>query len=99
MPSPDRFSLSFCPRISDRFRGRKTGFRQSCRCERHGDYPGGIFERFEPHEAAVRAAGPDKINIRECACPKHWSIHGWTQMAKRNNFDLRDLTAGMLVFH
>ncbi len=42
---------------------------------------------------SVREIGPQDIYIRECACPEHWKAHGWPQMAKRNNFDLRDLTS------
>ena len=41
----------------------------------------------------TREKGPQNINIRECACPEHWSIHGWKQMAERNGFNLRDLTS------
>ncbi len=42
---------------------------------------------------AVRTKGPEDIFLRECACPQHWEVHGWTQMAKRNNFDMRDLSS------
>jgi len=40
----------------------------------------------------VKAKGPQQFFIRECACPQYWSETGYTQMAERNNFDLRDLS-------
>ncbi len=36
---------------------------------------------------------PKGISIHECACPKDWPAHGWTQMAEKNGFVLRDLTS------
>jgi uncharacterized protein (DUF362 family) len=41
----------------------------------------------------VRDVGPQDFYIRECACPTNWEANGWTAMAERNNFDLRDLTS------
>lgn len=42
---------------------------------------------------AVRETGPQDIYLRECACPNNWDAAGWTEMARRNNFDFRDLTS------
>lgn len=42
---------------------------------------------------SVRARGPQDISLRECASPQNWPVHGYTQMAERNGFDLRDLTS------
>ncbi len=42
---------------------------------------------------AVKEKGPQKFYLRECACPQLWSDRGYTQMAERNNFDLRDLSS------
>ncbi len=36
---------------------------------------------------------PKDIYLHECACPRDWEAHGWTQMAQRNGFILRDLTS------
>jgi uncharacterized protein (DUF362 family) len=41
---------------------------------------------------AVKGKGPQQFYLRECACPQNWEPNGWTQMAERNNFDLKDLT-------
>lgn len=42
---------------------------------------------------SVKNLGPEKFYLRECACPHQWDAHGYTAMAARNNFDLRDLTS------
>lgn len=42
---------------------------------------------------AVKAKGPQDFYLRECACSQSWEANGWTQMAERNNFDLRDLSS------
>ena len=41
----------------------------------------------------VKEVGPQQFYIRECACPTNWEANGWTAMAERNGFDLRDLTS------
>lgn len=41
----------------------------------------------------VRNKGPQELYLNECACPDQWPVHGWTQMAERNGFILRDLTS------
>jgi uncharacterized protein (DUF362 family) len=41
----------------------------------------------------VKSAGPQDIYLRECACPFLWEENGYTKMAQRNNFDLRDLSS------
>jgi hypothetical protein len=56
---------------------------------------------------AVKNKGPEKIFIRECACPTTWEALGYYDMARRNNFDLQDLTSrdfwnlpeGAVTFH
>lgn len=42
---------------------------------------------------AVKEKGPKEFYLRECACSNRWETNGWTQMAERNNFDLRDLSS------
>ena len=42
---------------------------------------------------SVKNKGPRDIYLRECASPNSWSTNGYTQMAERNNFDLRDLSS------
>jgi uncharacterized protein (DUF362 family) len=42
---------------------------------------------------SVKSLGPDKFYLRECACPHLWQAAGYTPMAERNNFDLRDLSS------
>jgi len=42
---------------------------------------------------SVKQTGPDKIYLRECACANTWEVRGFTSMAQRNNFDLRDLSS------
>lgn len=42
---------------------------------------------------SVKEKGPQSFYLRECACSNRWEVNGWTQMAERNNFDLRDLTS------
>jgi len=41
----------------------------------------------------VKNRGPQNYSLRECACPQFWESNGYTAMAERNNFDLRDLTS------
>ncbi|HPE76393.1 MAG TPA: DUF362 domain-containing protein [Draconibacterium sp.] len=42
---------------------------------------------------AVKTKGPQEFYLRECACSNLWEANGWTAMAERNNFDLRDLSS------
>jgi hypothetical protein len=42
---------------------------------------------------SVKKKGPQSYYLRECACPQLWEANGWVDMAKRNNFDLRDLSS------
>jgi uncharacterized protein (DUF362 family) len=42
---------------------------------------------------SVKVKGPQEVYLRECACPFMWEANGWTDMAKRNNFDLKDLSS------
>lgn len=42
---------------------------------------------------AVKEKGPSEFYLRECACPFLWNDMGYTQMAERNHFDLRDLSS------
>ncbi len=42
---------------------------------------------------SVRSKGPQEFYLRECACPFLWKDLGYTQMAERNNFNLKDLTS------
>ncbi len=41
----------------------------------------------------VKELGPQQFYLRECACPQNWEANGWTAMAERNGFDLKDLTS------
>jgi len=41
----------------------------------------------------VKRKGPGQYFLRECACPQNWEANGWTGMAERNDFDLRDLSS------
>ena len=41
----------------------------------------------------VKEVGPQQFYIRECACPQNWEANGWTTMAARNQFDLKDLSS------
>ena len=41
---------------------------------------------------SVKEKGPKEHYLRECACPQLWGDRGYTQMAERNNFNLRDLS-------
>jgi len=47
---------------------------------------------IEGYLNSVKKKGPQEYYLRECACPFMWSANGWTQMAERNNFNLRDLS-------
>lgn len=47
----------------------------------------------EGYLKAVKNLGPKEFYLRECASPRSWPVHGYTQMAERNNFNLRDLTS------
>lgn len=40
----------------------------------------------------MRDAGPGDFYIRECSNPKQWKDMGWTDMARQNNIDFRDLS-------
>ena len=42
---------------------------------------------------SVKALGPEKFYLRECARPHQWEAHGYNAMAQRNNFDLKDLSS------
>ena len=42
---------------------------------------------------AVKTKGPEEFYLRECACTFLWKANGYTEMAERNKFDLRDLTS------
>jgi hypothetical protein len=42
---------------------------------------------------SVKDKGPSEFFLRECACPFYWRDKGYSQMAERNNFDLRDLSS------
>ena len=42
---------------------------------------------------SVKNLGPEKFYLRECACPHQWVPAGYTAMAERNGFDLRDLSS------
>jgi hypothetical protein len=41
----------------------------------------------------VKTKGPGEFYLRECACTFLWKPNGYTAMAERNNFDLKDLTS------
>jgi uncharacterized protein (DUF362 family) len=41
----------------------------------------------------VKGAGPQNFSLRECACPQFWESNGYTAMAERNNFDLKELSS------
>ena len=41
----------------------------------------------------LKEIGPQDYYLRECACPQRWEANGYTAMAERNNFDLRDLSS------
>jgi uncharacterized protein (DUF362 family) len=43
--------------------------------------------------SSVKTKGPQNFYLRECACASTWDVNGYTQMAERNNFDLRELTS------
>ena len=47
----------------------------------------------EGYMNGVKNTGPRNFYLRECACPQNWESNGWTGMADRNNFDLRDLSS------
>lgn len=42
---------------------------------------------------SVKNLGTEKFYLRECACPHMWEANGYTEMVRRNNFDLRDLSS------
>ena len=46
----------------------------------------------EGYLKGVKDKGPRHFYLRECACPHTWESNGWTGMAERNQFDLRDLS-------
>ena len=43
---------------------------------------------IEGYLNSVKTKGPKEFYLRECACPQMWEANGWSDMAKRNNFDL-----------
>lgn len=43
--------------------------------------------------SSFRNKGPREFYLRESSCPGMWEANGYTQMAQRNNFDLRDLSS------
>jgi len=48
---------------------------------------------IEGYMNGVKNTGPQNFYLRECACPQNWEANGFTGMAERNNFDLRDLSS------
>jgi uncharacterized protein (DUF362 family) len=48
---------------------------------------------IEGYLNSVKEKGPREFYLRDCACPQMWEANGWTGMASRNNFDLRDLSS------
>ena len=42
---------------------------------------------------SVKNLGPEQFYLRECACPFSWEPNGYMPMARRNNFDLKDLSS------
>ncbi len=48
---------------------------------------------IEGYLNGVRNTGPQNYYLRECACPYRWEANGYTGMAERNNFNLRDLSS------
>lgn len=48
---------------------------------------------IEGWAGGMRAAGPRRFSIRECACPEDWAAMGWTAMCERSEIDLRDLAS------
>ncbi|KPL23258.1 MAG: hypothetical protein AMS23_06870 [Bacteroides sp. SM1_62] len=48
---------------------------------------------IEGYLNGVKNTGPQQYYLRECACPYRWEANGYTGMAERNNFDLRDLSS------
>lgn len=42
---------------------------------------------------SVKNKGPQEFFLRECACPQMWERNGWTAMAERNSFDLKNLSS------
>ena len=48
---------------------------------------------IEGYLNSVKEKGPKEFYLRECACPQMWEANGWTGMASRNNFDLKDLSS------
>ncbi|MDR2887082.1 MAG: DUF362 domain-containing protein [Bacteroidales bacterium] len=41
----------------------------------------------------VKSRGPQQFYLRDCACPYQWEPLGFSDMVKRNNFDLTNLVA------
>jgi hypothetical protein len=48
---------------------------------------------IEGYLTSVKKKGPRDFYLRECASPGSWSNHGYTGMAERNGFDLKDLSS------
>lgn len=48
---------------------------------------------IEGYLKGVKSKGPQQFYLRECACTYQWKTLGYSAMAERNNFDLKDLTA------
>ena len=48
---------------------------------------------IEGYLNGVKNMGPRDFYLRECACAQRWEANGFTGMAERNDFDLRDLSS------
>jgi hypothetical protein len=48
---------------------------------------------IEGYLNGVKTKGPQDFYLRECACAFLWKTNGYTDMADRNNFNLKDLTS------
>jgi hypothetical protein len=48
---------------------------------------------IEGYLKSLKTKGPKDFYLRECACSFLWQANGYTQMAERNNFDLKDLSS------
>jgi uncharacterized protein (DUF362 family) len=48
---------------------------------------------IEGYLNGVKAKGPRDFYLRECACPFLWKTNGYSDMAERNNFSLKDLSS------
>jgi hypothetical protein len=48
---------------------------------------------IEGYLKSLKTKGPKDFYLRECACSFLWQANGYTGMAERNNFDLKDLSS------